>query len=171
MNREEATQWLEQIKNFLIYGGDEKFDAKRKEALDMAIQALEQEPCEQIRWERDLAVKQLNDLGYSLGEKIRTCEDAISREQAIKAMQGLCTNDATNPYCENPHIDVIYDTLMDLPSVQPIRSVKGLIENINNLSDTIRGIRSDGNCFFTPEEFIKIIKEYCGLEDSNGISD
>ena len=53
------------------------------------------------------------------------------------------------------------------PKDCPLKSVEGLIEKINNLSDTIRGIRSDGNCFFTPEEVIKIIKEYCELEESN----
>lgn len=29
---------------------------------------------EQIKWERDTAVKQLEELGYGLGEKIRTCK-------------------------------------------------------------------------------------------------
>lgn len=46
-----------------------------------AIKALEQEPSndmvsrgvfEQVMWERDVAIEQLHELGYELGEKIRT---------------------------------------------------------------------------------------------------
>ena len=40
MTREEATEWLIQIKDKYIHDGDEQFDTKRKEALDMAIEAL-----------------------------------------------------------------------------------------------------------------------------------
>ena len=41
MTNAEAIEWLIQIKEIYIYGGDEQFDAERKEALDMAIEALE----------------------------------------------------------------------------------------------------------------------------------
>ena len=41
---------------------------------------------EQIRWERDMAVQQLKDLGYELGEKPRTDGDLISRQAAIEAL-------------------------------------------------------------------------------------
>lgn len=41
MNREEAIKWLQQIENTYIHGGDEAFDESRKEALHMAIEALE----------------------------------------------------------------------------------------------------------------------------------
>lgn len=66
---------------------------EQKEALDMAIKALEQQPCEeynykalweQVKWERDVATEQLEQLGYSLGEKIRTSEDCISRQYLIE---------------------------------------------------------------------------------------
>lgn len=43
-------------------------------ALVKAVQALKQ-PFEQIEWERNIAIKQLKDLGYSLGEKKKTCKD------------------------------------------------------------------------------------------------
>ena len=46
MTREESIKWLKAIEEKYIHGGDEEFDAKRKEALFRAIQALEQEPCE-----------------------------------------------------------------------------------------------------------------------------
>lgn len=39
MNRKTAIEWLEQIKHS-IRGGDEDFDRQRKEALDIAIEAL-----------------------------------------------------------------------------------------------------------------------------------
>lgn len=40
MTGEEAIEWLIQIKDKYIHDGDEQFDAKRKEALGMAIEAL-----------------------------------------------------------------------------------------------------------------------------------
>ena len=43
------------------------------EAIDMAIKALRaRQTCDQIRWERDVAIHQLADLGYGLGEKQKT---------------------------------------------------------------------------------------------------
>ena len=67
----------------------------------MAIKALEQKPCEdtvskylyeQIRWEREVAIKQLADLGYELGEKIRECEDVINRNDALKVINRYGTD-------------------------------------------------------------------------------
>ena len=40
MTKEEAIQWLNGIEDKYIHGGDDDFDAKRKQALDMAIEAL-----------------------------------------------------------------------------------------------------------------------------------
>ena len=37
---------------------------------------------EQVMWERDIAIEQLHELGYELGQKIEPCEDAISRATA-----------------------------------------------------------------------------------------
>jgi hypothetical protein len=52
--------------------------SKEHNARDMAIKALEQEPFKnayiQVVKERDIAIGQLNELGYSLGEKIEPCE-------------------------------------------------------------------------------------------------
>ena len=41
MTKSEAVKWIKAIKDKYIHGGDESYDEKRKEALDMAIQALE----------------------------------------------------------------------------------------------------------------------------------
>lgn len=38
---------------------------------------------EQVRWERDVAIEQLHELGYELGQKIEPC-DAISREWLMR---------------------------------------------------------------------------------------
>lgn len=86
-------------------------DCMRKafEANEKAIQALEQQPnyLEQIKWERDIAIGQLEQLGYSLGEKIKTDGDCISREQAVYVASGYCAP-------QN-----IADELRKLPSVTP----------------------------------------------------
>lgn len=39
---------------------------------------------EQVMWERDVAIGQLKELGYGLGQKIEPCDDAISREAVIE---------------------------------------------------------------------------------------
>lgn len=41
MNDKECIEWLENIKEKYIHGGDEMFDAKRKEAIDYAIKKLQ----------------------------------------------------------------------------------------------------------------------------------
>lgn len=51
MTNEQAINWLVQIKGRYIFGGDEKFDELRREALDLAIKALENErPQSQGKW-------------------------------------------------------------------------------------------------------------------------
>ena len=42
MTNEEAIKWLRAIEEKYIHGGDEGFDARRKEAINLAIKALEQ---------------------------------------------------------------------------------------------------------------------------------
>lgn len=39
---------------------------------------------EQVKWERDIAIQQLEELGYSLGEKIRISDDLISRKALLR---------------------------------------------------------------------------------------
>lgn len=41
MTKEEAVKWIKAIEKKYIHGGDEGFDELRKEALHMAIEALE----------------------------------------------------------------------------------------------------------------------------------
>jgi hypothetical protein len=58
--------------------------SKEHNARDMAIKALEQEPFKnayiQVVKERDIAIGQLNELGYSLGEKIEPCDKAAGED-------------------------------------------------------------------------------------------
>ena len=41
MTNKEAIRWLLQIKDKYIHGGDDSFDASRREAIDEAVKALE----------------------------------------------------------------------------------------------------------------------------------
>ena len=41
---------------------------------------------EQVRWERDVAIEQLHELGYELGQKIESC-DAISRDAVMRLIE------------------------------------------------------------------------------------
>lgn len=47
----------------------------------------------QVKWERDVAVSQLEELGYQLGEKPRQNADAISRREILAFLQGLISDD------------------------------------------------------------------------------
>ena len=61
MTRDEAIKWLERIKERYILCGDEGFDKARKEALNMAIEALERKCGEWVDkwhtlWKEELPV-------------------------------------------------------------------------------------------------------------------
>ena len=49
------------------------FSKKYIQAIDHAINCVG--AIEQIKWERDIAISQLNELGYQFGEKIRSDEE------------------------------------------------------------------------------------------------
>lgn len=93
MTNEEAKSFLIAISYDLGNMAVEYLSEKDGEKMREAIKALEQQPCEeynykalweQVKWERDVATEQLEQLGYSLGEKIRTSEDCISRQYLIE---------------------------------------------------------------------------------------
>ena len=57
--------------------------------IEEVIKILEQEPSgetvsleafKQVKWERDIAIEQLKELGYGFGQKIESSGDAISRQ-------------------------------------------------------------------------------------------
>ena len=80
---------IKRIKEFALYHAisDLPHSAYTVEAFEMAIRALENQDrgvvslgtYEQVRWERDVAISQLEELGYGFGEKIRD-EDKKSGE-------------------------------------------------------------------------------------------
>lgn len=43
--------------------------------------AVSRDVFEQVRWERDVAIEQLKELGYSLGEKVEPCDDKTVNPQ------------------------------------------------------------------------------------------
>ena len=67
MTNIEAIEYLKFKKEFLA-----DINLQGLEAYDMAINALGS--IEQIRWERDVAMKQLEELGIALGEKVNKYE-------------------------------------------------------------------------------------------------
>ena len=90
MTREEAISIMNVIVHMLV----PQYDTDRiEDAVDMAINALEIEPC----------------------------EDAISRQAVHDAMYELCGEGSLtdNPWRDNPHIYAITDAIDNLPSVNP----------------------------------------------------
>lgn len=51
----------------------QKREEEKLQAIDHAINCVG--AIEQIKWERDIAIQQLNELGYQFGEKIRSEEE------------------------------------------------------------------------------------------------
>ena len=65
---------------------------------------------DQIRWERDVAIDQLKDLGYELGEKPRTDGDLISRQAVINKIAN------TNFFLSNENWNELIKAIKDVPS-------------------------------------------------------
>ena len=110
---------------FIISNIDKAYRAFSEEeiqALETAITALKQQPCEQIKWERDVAISQLKELGYGLGEKIRSDEDCISRAET-KRIVDFYKEQIDGIFRVNESID-------NLPSVQPKTKVGHWINGI-----------------------------------------
>lgn len=71
---------------------------------------------EQVMWERDVAINQLKELGYGLGEKIRTDDDAISRQAYIKRFKKWGYSEFGRKM-DNEELAI--RVAMSLPSVNP----------------------------------------------------
>lgn len=115
MTREEAIDMLYGMKadNLNL---DDAYTKDKYDALEMAIQALEQEPSgetvsleafKQVKWERDIAIEQLKELGYGFGQKIESSGDLISKQSVLNACE------------QSINILEAVDRIMDLPSVKP----------------------------------------------------
>ena len=88
MTAQEAIKMLKYNSNVIHKTINGETDINEVEALDMAITALG--AIEQIQWERDVAIKQLNDLGYGLSEKPR--EELNNSSQEVKKANVPDTN-------------------------------------------------------------------------------
>ncbi len=98
MTNEEA---IEVLKDLWRYEHSEFSEKDIREALDMAIRALKNEQTDgdlisksvldQIKWERDIAISQLQELGYELGEKPRTEKTAELRIVGNTTMHYECS--------------------------------------------------------------------------------
>lgn len=66
MTRDEAIKWLQGIEERYFHGGDEAYDKRRREAVRMAIEALERKRGIWMPIER-------GDKGYSAGDFICSC--------------------------------------------------------------------------------------------------
>ena len=144
MTNEEALKILDTIPTI----GDQV------DALEMAIKALEQDTVSravylQCAWERDVAIEQLKELGYSFGEKIRTDNDTISRQAAIDAVCKACSMDTDYHNCTGYKPDSDWcDELVALrllPSAHPERKKRKWLP--------------DNNCYHTPH----FICSACGV--------
>ncbi len=101
------------------------------------IKALSQEPTSemvhvetlrQVMWERDIAIEQLKELGYSLGQKIEPCEDCISRQYLL---DNCVVDKVTMPY-------VSVNKIKEAPPVKPqepfFDKLTEIIEPLRHLS-------------------------------------
>ena len=162
MTKEQAIEVLHELDGSLY--------ETQQVALDMAIKALEQQASDcvslevykQVAWERDIAIEQLKELGYSFGEKIRTCEDCVSREQAkIDVIpNSLYTSEQVIALLDN------------LPLVTPTQSWIPVSERVPTEEEYIANnglfIVSDGNRTYSEYFDIYNSKKYFGEPTMNG---
>ena len=66
---------------------------------------------EQVRWERDVAIEQLHELGYELGQKIEPC-DAISRDAVMRLIEN-------KPY-DWSNLTERHNMLMEIHKLPPV---------------------------------------------------
>lgn len=83
---------------------------------------------EQYKWERDIAISQLKDLGYEFGEKPRKSDvgDMISRQEILRAFEEMCS-------CTDYGWDErdFRDLIKNMPSAQPERKTGKWIHKKN----------------------------------------
>lgn len=137
MTNEEARAILEEVKT--IDDSMYQYNPAYLEALDMAIEALKAEPC----------------------------EDAVSRQAALNALYALCDTGETfkdNPWRDNPHIDAVIETIEQLPPVTPKPRTGRWVEIGDEPYDTWEcdncGFVIDGSGCIDPDEYRDIYK-YC----------
>ena len=107
MTKDEAIYYLKAIIEDGFFGD---ICNEKEEAVNMAIEALKAQPCEDVIVFDDFK------------EGFIPCEDAVSREAALIALTDLSDSYADKGKEYHPHIDFVIDTIKSLPSVQPERA-------------------------------------------------
>lgn len=109
-DREEFKKWLERIK-WHVQKADE---LARK--LEQPSDCVSVEVYKQVSWERDIAIEQLRELGYSFGEKIRPNEDCVSRAEVLEMIEAI--QDAGGFIGYNTYSEA-FDQVDNMPPVTP----------------------------------------------------
>ena len=83
-----------------------------------------QDMYKQVAWERDVAIKQLEQLGYEFGEKIdsnhfrevtkKTDEESISKQEALTNMRTLCDGCYLMEHCGQCNSNCLLRKAMDV---------------------------------------------------------
>ena len=143
---------------------------------------LEQEPCgetvsleafKQVIWKRNIAIEQLNELGYDFGQKIEPCDYTISHDavlqavsegcQELRGVYGRCEELINNlPPISQPCgdvinrqavIDIIHKTIYDFFDVcgddeeVPISDKDKLLLKVNKaICNNIKALEQEPNC-------------------------
>ena len=100
----------------------EEFEKDLNEVLDLSVKALD---CvslgvyKQVVWERDAAIEQLKELGYSFGEKIRTSDDCVSREAVLETIEDCNKSGLTGIFCSYNDGERFKEYIKKLPPVTP----------------------------------------------------
>lgn len=76
------------------------------------------EAYKQVCKERDIAIEQLHELGYELGQKIEPCDDVVSR-QAVLDCATLITSIPTEDWDIGDWVCLFRDRVSQLPSARP----------------------------------------------------
>ena len=124
MTREEAIKELEEDK--ALYMPEEWIESLDRDtpdgrlitALDMAIKALEQEPCEDCCNGIQTEKAKLCQKSYLAGMEHGTCEDAVSRQAVIKELDWAWAKGIFNPK----------SLIVNLPPVNPQPKIGHWIE-------------------------------------------
>ena len=68
-----------------------------------------------------------------------SCKDAISRDNAIEAVRGLCDKSA-GIFEENPHVDAVLEVLENLPSVKSVSCIAQFRFDEDKLKEIVGGL-------------------------------
>ena len=136
MTREEARTWLNKLytrADITDEYGDMEDMQPYEEAVNMAIKALEQEPCERFEWGIDGNVYKIIKAKDGKEICLRVCEDAINRDMALEKMADY----AASGYADSADDFEEYSRIIcQLPPVRPQEPTDTW--SIKDISDTFK---------------------------------